>query len=268
MAKEVAKADASQKALAANALEMFGDRANAGLENVTAADLLIPRLGILQGLSPQVMPSKPEYIKGSVVGQICDIGMSELFEGAVEFLPVYFVKQWLEWAPRASGKGLQNVHETNDILDKTERDEKNRPILPNGNLIAETAQFFGLNLSAGGRQSFLPMASTQLKKSRKWLSLATSEKLTRPDGTEFTPDLFYRSYTLSTVPESNNEGDWIGWKIERSKALPELDDFRKIYDRALEFQASLVSGKAKGDLASMAEDVETASAGSSETAAM
>src|SRR5690606_19497908 len=153
------------------------------------------------------------------VGMIYDVGLQEGFEEGVQILPVHYTKAWLEWAPRASGKGLVNIHESADILDKTERDDKNRPVLKNGNYIAETAQFYVMTLTADGRKSFIPMTSTQLKKARRLLTLATSEKLDRGDGVMFTPPLFYRTYHLTTVPESNNEGNWMGWKIERGPAI-------------------------------------------------
>lgn len=233
--------------------EMLG--AGTGLENVGAKDLLIPRLTILQGLSPQVTQGKPEFDEKAKVGQIYDVGLQEGFGAdGILFLPVHYVKQYLEWWPRATKKGLAAIHDTADILEKTERDEKGRPTLPNGNYVAETAQFYGLNVSARMRKSFLPMASTQLKKARRLLTLATSEKLVKSDGTEFTPPLFYRSYQLTTVPESNNEGNWMGWKIEPGPALDEMPNWRSIMGDIKMFRDALTKGDIRGDIAAMAEE--------------
>lgn len=228
----------------------FAPNAGDGLENVGARDLIIPRITILQALSPQVQPKKPEFIKGANIGDICDVGTQEIFESPLVFLPVHYVKQYLEWAPRSTGKGLVKVHEDPSIMDNCSRDEKNRPTTKEGNLIAETAQFFGLNISAGGRRCFLPLASTQLKKARRWLTLATSEKLRREDGTVFTPPLFYRAYNLSTVDESNPEGDWAGWKIERGQTLQEMENWKDLYQEAMDFRGSIKSGEVRGDVAS------------------
>jgi hypothetical protein len=125
--------------------------------------------------------------------------------------------------------------------------------LPNGNYIAETAQFFGLNLSADSRKSFIPMASTQLKKARGWLTMATGEKLSRDDGSTFTPPLFYRCYKLTTGEESNSEGTWAGWKVERGPSLPELGakpwdlNWEDIKQESVDFLMSLKSGEANVD---------------------
>lgn len=233
----------------------FDQFEGAGLENVGASDLLVPRISILQALSPQLKSSKTEFIKGASAGEICDVGIGETFPDGILFLPVYYRKDYLEWAPRSSGKGLINIHTNPNILDETTRDDKNKPILPNGNYVAETAQFFGFNLTADGRQSFLPMASTQLKKARQWLTLATGEKLSRADGSSFQPPLFYRTYMLTTAEESNAEGDWFGWKVERSLTLPELEaeghDWRELMNWAGLFKQSLERGQSKGDTRNM-----------------
>lgn len=228
--------------------QFFAD-SGAGLENVRPQDLIIPRITIIQGLSPQVQPKKPEYIQGAVVGNICDVGTGEIFEDPLEFLPVYFVTQWLEWAPRSTGKGLIAIHPTDDILQRCKKDEKNRDVTAEGNLVAQTAQFFGLNMSAGGRRSFIPMTSTQLKKSRRWMTLATSERIRRPDGKEIVPPLWYRIYNLSTADESNAEGDWVGWRIERGLRLQDWgDDWKNIYAEAVDFRDSIKRGEVRGDL--------------------
>jgi hypothetical protein len=175
------------------------------------------------------------------------------------FLPVYYRKDYLEWAPRSSGQGLVNIHTDPSILDQCERNERNQPVLPNGNYVAETAQFFGMNLTADGRKSFIPMASTQLKKARKWLTLATGEKLKRADGSTFMAPIFYRTYLLSTAEESNNEGSWSGWKIDRGPALPELGaepysmDWKAIKEDAVAFRESLIKGESRADVSQMAE---------------
>ena len=253
MGKEVATSQPTANEIAVAG--EFSEYAGAGMENVGASDVLIPRLTILQALSPQLNSKKAEFIDGAKIGDVCDVGTGELFVEGIAFLPVYYIKQYLEWAPRASGKGLVKIHNDPSILDSCTRNEKNQPITAEGNLISETAQWFGLNLTADCRKSFIPMASTQLKKSRKWMTLATGEKLERGDGTKFTPPLFYRSYNLTTAEETNNEGDWAGWKIERGPTLPELKnlsyDQEEIKRQALELREAMLAGAARADTTGM-----------------
>lgn len=220
--QQVAEAQTTSLATTEVDNDLFGSMAGEGLENVGAKDVLIPRLTIAQALSPQLNRKKAEYIEGAEIGDILDVGTGELFKEGIIFLPVLYRKDYLEWAPRDTGKGLQGVHSDPAILDQCTLNDKKKPVLPNGNLIVETAQFFGLNITAGRQMSFIPMASTSLKVARRWNTMASGEKLQRGDGSEFTPPLFYRSYRLSTAEESNNEGEWANWKIERGLTLVEL----------------------------------------------
>lgn len=236
--------------------EEFAEFAGLGLENVSTSDLLIPRITILQSLSPQLQRNKAEYIEGAQSGDFCDVGLGELLPKPLWVLPVYFKKQWLEWAPRSSNKGLVAMHDTPDILDHTKPNDRGRPTLPNGNYIAETAQFYVLNLSCGGRKSFLPMVSTQLRKSRKWLMMATSEKVADGRGGTFTPPLFFRTYMLTTVPESNAEGSWEGWKIDRGPALPDVEGYRGLLEDAKAFRSGLSEGSIQADVDAVRTEIE------------
>jgi len=250
----------------------FGDMADlgSGLENVTSKDILIPRLTILQALSPQLDPNAPEYDEDARAGNIYDVGLQEILGNSVEIIPVHYVKQWLEWAPRASGKGLIRIHDTDDILAETTPDERKRPVTKDGNYIAETAQFFVLNLSSNPklRKSFIPMASTQLKKAKRLLTLATGERLVNRLGVEYVPPLFYRTYTLGTVPESNAEGRWVGWTIERGPAIDQLPNWEKIVMEIRNFREALTKGDIKADIASMQNEAGTSGGGHDENGRM
>lgn len=226
----------------------FDSFAGVGTENITTSDMLIPRLSIIQALSPQLKRGKPEYIEGCEVGHIVDVGTGDLFPGGVNFLPVYYRKDYLEWAPRATGKGLIKIHPDDSILTQTTRDEKGRLYLPNGNLISETAQWYGLNMSANRRKCYVPMAASQLKKSRKWMTMITSERITRPDGSDYQAPIFFRTYDLTTAEESNAEGEWGAWVINRAASLPELGaNWKSLLAEAVNFRQALIDGEARAD---------------------
>lgn len=255
--KNTAVAEVKQTAVSTE-IASFESFAGAGTENLKASDVLIPRLTIIQGLSPQRNKNKAEYIQGAEEGHIVDVATGDLFKEGIIFLPVYYRKDYLEWAPRASGKGLVAVHPNDDILDQCTRDEKNRPILPNGNYIGETAQWFGLNLSSGRRPCFIPMASTQLKRSRKWMTMVANERIIRPDGSDFQAPIFYRTYTMSTAAESNNDGDWYVWAISRGLSLPEYaTNWQQILGEATKFRDTLIAGEARANLEGMSGDSDS-----------
>lgn len=253
----------AQKAELQATNDLFSGVENTGLENVNSDDLLIPRITILQALSPQLKKSKPEYIPDAEEGDICEVAMGTIIPSPMIFLPVYYKKQWLEWAPRSTGQGLVAVHDSQKILTQCTQDEKGRWFTESGNSIGETAQFFGLNLSSPGRmRCFLPMAASQLRKARKLLTLSTSEKIRRSDGSEFTPPLYYRSYELGICDENNTEGDWKGWTVSRAASLPELDlgvPWSNVLEEATTFLDSLIKGEARGDMSGIGEEGNSSS---------
>lgn len=205
-----------------------------GFEGVNASrDLIIPRLTILQGLSPQVNKTKSEYIAGAGAGDICDTGMGEVLKSPLKVIPILYRVRWLEWAPRNSGGGLVAIHDDASVLERCTRDEKNRPTL-NGNMVSESAEFFVTLPDYGDRRAFVSFAATQRKKAKRWLTLALGERVQTPDGKETTASIYSRQYLLTTVSESNNLGDWSGWKIERGdKATDEQVAQAKIFRSAI-----------------------------------
>ena len=240
----------------------LGGMASDGLENVTANDVIIPRLTILQALSPQVTKSKPEFIKGAEQGNFCDTGTNEIFVDSISVIPCFFARVFLEWAPRATGRGLVKNHGIDaSILDQCTPDEKGRQIMPNGNLVAETATYYVLNMSAGGRRSFIPMSSTQLRAARRWMTVITAEKGTRADGSQFTPPIFYRQWEASPVEQTNPEGNWYGWKFEAGLALPQMDDGKHWLNEAKAFYEQVRSGAVVGDVVSAVGDDASVNAG-------
>lgn len=196
----------------------FVGMSSMGLEDVTAKDLVFPRISILQKLSPELERGSSKYNSEAREGNIAAIGMpGEYLWNELQFLPVVFRKNWLEWAPRESGRGLVAMHPTDKILEScTTRD---------GNIVQEASQFFGFVLNTGKPLAcFIPMTTTQIKKARMWLTLATSEEARREDGTPFVPPLFYRVYRLGSQPESNAKGSWYGWTVNRGPRLAEYCD--------------------------------------------
>jgi hypothetical protein len=229
-----------------------------GFENMTAADVLIPRLTILQGLSPQVTQGKPEFQPDARVGDIFDVALSQRFPKGILYLPVYFVEQWLEWAPRNTGKGLQGIHTTDRIMQETERDEKHRNVLPNGNYVAPTYQLYGYNIPAGWRKSYIPFASTQRKACQEINTAAREERITLPSGRVIPAPLYSRTRALTTGPKTNAEGTWMIWKQESGPALDEIKQEEELYEflknDVKPFINSLIAGTVKGDVEGMGDE--------------
>lgn len=252
--KEVAVPRAQSTALSVDSA--FDDmRDGMGFENVTSKDLVIPRLTILQALSPQLQKKKPEYIEGAEMGNFCNTATGDVYE-ELQLIPCSFARIYLEWAPRESGKGLVHNHGTNAaILEACEQDEKRRYFLDNGNQIIETMTFYCILLTGGQQQRcFVPLSSTQLKSARKWMTALSAEKLQRADGSVFTPPIFFRSWKVTPTEESNNEGDWYGWRFEQSTPVVELDPTLSLLNECKAYYEQASSGLIVADPSPMPEE--------------
>ena len=227
---------------------------NSGMEQVTARDILIPRLTILQKLSPQLNRKNVLYLGDQAKeGMICDVGLGELLPTPLHVIPCVWTKTWIEWAPRQTGKGIVGYHDES-IMARTTPNERGQPTF-NGNLIAETAQWYVLNLTTGGRPSFIAMTSTQIRRSRRWMTWAQGERVRNSAGREFVPPLFYRSYYLTDpVEETKGENSWYSWMIERGPALHEFPDFKNMLQRCVEFSKSITKDQMRADLAAAVTD--------------
>jgi len=240
--------------------EFEGDRS--GFENVTARDVSVPRITILQKLSPQLDKKKPNYVEDAQLGDFCDVSTGEIFREQLRIIPVFYAMIHLEWAPRSTGKGIVNNYGTDrSILDKCTQDEKRKMVLPNGNYVAETATYFVLNLDANYRRSFIPLSSTGLRASRNWMNALTGERVPKPDGSTFQPPMFYRSWIAKPVEVSNNDGDWYTWKFDPSDTIIELDPSKELLAEARSFYEAASSGLIKGDLSGLEQAGEDRSDG-------
>lgn len=231
--------DRSSERFVTNEMEAM---AGAGAENVETKDLTLPRLTLLQSLSPQLKPKKVEFIEGAQVGDWCDVSTGTIFRGPVEVIPCHFSTQYLEW--RKGRAGFAGNHGMDaSCLKETTLDERRQNVLPNGNIIAETATWYCLlHVGIEWRRVFLPFSSTGLKSSRKWMTLVRAERLYNTNNRPFMPPMFYRPWLLTPAEETNEKGDWFGVKPSRSpkgedieapkgaNAVALNDRFKTIYD--------------------------------------
>lgn len=223
----------------------------AGLEDMKITDRSTPFIGLIQGLSPQIDKSKPQYIKGAETGDVYNTATQEVYkseEGGVSVIPVLFQKVWTVWVPRDAGGGFLGSYSDAEL---------SRPIFvpPQGaeypedgpRQVVETAQHWVLVEGKDGSWSpaIIPMKSTQLKASRAWNTLATmsSQKFGGAP-------LFVRRYVITSVSQQNAKGTFYNYKIvDAGFADPALIKL------AGEFYRMVKSGLVKADYAKAADTV-------------
>jgi len=243
-----AKAPATSTALtlADMDLEAF---ANMGMEEMTAEDLSVPYLRILAQLSPQVNKRDGAYVQGAEAGMIYNTVSSEVFDGekGVLVVPCYFNRRLVEWKPRASGGGLVASYDGNHpIKDTTQKNDRYEDVLPNGNILSDTAQFFVLLLhpTQGPQRCLITMTSTQLKKAKTWNTTLKSMQAMGKNGM-YTLPAFANVFRLRSVEERNDKGSWFGWSISHERFVDYEGTEKFLLGMGREFSMSVRAGDVK-----------------------
>jgi len=174
------------------------DGGSRGNEEVGTDDLVIPRLELVQALSPCRKKTDPGYIKGAEEGMLYNSLTRELYGESVVLVPVAYRKELLCWKDRkkTSGgfRGSFSSHES-AVARVAEGKAEDDLFIE----IVETGQHLCMLVHPDGRveEIALSMAKSKAKISKAWNSLI------RING----GDRFSRAYEIKSVCDSNDNGD-------------------------------------------------------------
>lgn len=242
MATSKQMANKAEQEVSTNAMD-FSQEADQGFEEADSDSFAIPFVRILQSNSPQCKKSDGAYIDGAEEGAIFNTATNGITEG-LSVIPCHFRRVFVEWVPKDDGGGFvaeHSVEDGKDLEDQLSDPDKNgKRYLPNGNQLVDTRMHYCVNAETGDPM-VICMSSTQLKKSRNWMYTMQSTRVTRDDGSKFTPPMFSSIFRLETAPESNDKGSWFGWKITRTGYVED----QSVYEAAKGFRDLIVSGKAE-----------------------
>lgn len=242
MANEVATA--KNTALSADLLEDMMLDAGEGTA-FSADEMQIPFVRLLQALSPQLNKKKAEYIDGASSGDAFNNVTGQYWDGeqGLTVIPCYQTTKYLEFTPREMGGGFRGeINPNNPVLQQTTR-SGSKEILPNGNELVKSDQHFCLIVDEDGgfQPAVIDMKSTQLKVSRRWKTQIAMQKVTLPNGSKVTPPVFATMWKLRSVEESNDQGSWSNWAVEKVGLVKDRD----LYQEARTFRKSIEAGEVK-----------------------
>ena len=239
---ESVEAAAVPSLLSAN---MFKADAGKGTSAIEQEDLALPFMKIFSGLEDIPDGGKKGDIHNTVTGQIWSGS-----EG-LDVILAMFNKRFILWGARGTGPGAPlAIYSPGDPnIPKVERspdDNKDYVVGGGGEYLETTAQHYLVLLHEDGTHetALLSMKSTQIKKSRKWMSMVMSRNMTDDEGMPFTPPAYAYIYKLKTVSEENSKGKWYGWDISLAdnghKGV--LQD-ASAYNKAKVFADSIMKGE-------------------------
>lgn len=239
----------------------FSGFAGAGLQGLSKDDLAIPFLVILQANSPQCKRSDGAYVEGAAEGMLYNSVTKEVYDPVKKpliVIPCAYDRNFVEWKIRENGGGFVAQHSVEKgIAMQAEcmRDDKNRDITKAGNQLNDTRTFFVLiyNEEEGhASPALLSMTSTQIKKAKQWLMQQNLLKLRGPHGS-YTPPMYASKWRVTTVPESNDRGSWMGWAFEHVGYLKGPKD--PVFIEAQKLADSVAKGTARADYERAGETV-------------
>lgn len=172
-----------------------------GSEEVKSTDMVLPRLEIVQALSP-IKETNEDAKEGYLFNSVTQ----EIIGDLAYFVPVYFRMEYLIWKDQNQGGGFFGSFNT--MAEAKERlaqvfaeDPSNagtnaagRPIVE----IVDTPVQYGLRITPEGgvEQIVISMAKTKSKVSRKWNAMIQIAG----------GDRFSRVYKLTSFRDENNKG--------------------------------------------------------------
>jgi hypothetical protein len=229
--------------------------AGMGAEGINKEDTLVPFLRVIQSLSPQRTRGKAEFIPGIEEGDILETATGDFYKSGdgVFVVPIHYMRRHTEWWPRDSseGKGLVADYGSDpSCLEKTTKDSRGNNVTSQGTIISVTGDYFCflVNRDAG---TWVPvvvsMGGTQLRKARAWNTRLTTLRVP-VRGNLVQPPLFYMLWHLTTVPESNDKGAWMGWKIDSVRPIMEEPYGVDLFREALAFSKKVASGEVKAQV--------------------
>lgn len=167
------------------AIEMsdYGEYANAGLDDVTAADLKTPFVKLLQTGSKEIAEGTTE----GRAGQFLNTASGDLYPMAgFNVLLIGKTHQFVEWKPRDSGGGYIAAHSpTSDFVKRTFAHNNGRTFgklaTPEGNELIESHDAFIVILSDDGLtpvdSAIFPFVSTKINGIKTWYTKIMTTKI-------------------------------------------------------------------------------------------
>jgi len=223
-----------------------------GSEQVSMDHVTVPRLQIVQDLSPQRKKNEAEYIEGCEEGMAFNTVSRRLYSSAgtdgIHFVPVYFKPEYVVWKHRDAGGGFlgafDSMAEAREAAEAREewgqQTKKGDDIIQ----IVDTHQQFGILMNDDGPEEIvLSMSISQMKASRQ---LNTMAKMAGGDR-------FSRMYKLTVVSDKNQSGQsYYNWKVDQLGFLQS----QELYALAETMYDNIAEGKRKAEYASDPADAE------------
>jgi hypothetical protein len=209
-----------------------------GNENVTLNDLVIPRLEIVQGLSPALKEGDPGYIESAKLGHLINSVTRENYEKVVYLVNVHFSLQYLVWKAREykdpNGREVKTdggFFGAFPTMEEAQARADQEGGADQGVEIIDTPQHVCLlvdPVTGDVQEIMVSMPRTKAKISRQWNS-----QIRLAGG-----DRFSRVWAVGSALESKNGNDYYNFTTKPAGYVS-----KELYERAAKLYDAISSGE-------------------------
>jgi hypothetical protein len=200
--KEMTKGNGYGIAVSTDRPAYLDPESRRGSEDVGMDDITLPRVEVLQALSPQIKKSDPKYIQGAEQGVIFNTISGELYGDSIVFIPVVFRKEWIIWQTRDAGGGFISTHSTEAEAMEAYNQLEN-PDDYDVNLHAVNFVYV-VRENGSLEEAVFSWSRSKLKVSRKLNALV-----------QMNPgDRFSKAYKLRAIEEKGKKGEYYSYDIK------------------------------------------------------
>lgn len=186
-----------------------------GIEDLTAADVKLPRLAIAQTTSKQAIPGAARIAGLELFSMFNDLTNEVYGPGPLRVVPVLRMVRWIEWDPEQRGVPRDLDVPVGDPRTKWRRDpsgDKSKDLPP---LATEYVEFVCLLLRAGrAPEPIVVSIKTTNKHQRSAADKWTTYSAIRPTS------LYTGMYDVSSHPETNDDGIFGVFTVENKGYVP------------------------------------------------
>ena len=212
-----------------------------------ASELQIPFIRLAQQMSPELNKKDAKFIAGLSAGDMFNTLTHQTYDGeeGVEVIPCYITTKYLEFVDRDAGGGfVGEINPSDPVLKRTTK-EGTKDMLPNGNQVVTSDQYYCLVLDGEGsfEPAVIDMKVTQMKVSRRWKSQISLNKAKNPKTGELQLlPLVSTIWKLTTVDETNRRNEtYANYAVQKVGMVQDRD----IFMEAKTFRESIMAGEVK-----------------------
>ena len=207
-------------------------------------DLTVPRVKLLQALSPELTKNDPAFIKEARPGDIL-LPDRTLIQGddGIVFIPVAYKREGLVFKPKRGGFVANLGQDYADLLATCTKGQDGEDMTPEGNELIETATYFGFVINDGQPQPcVMSMNKSQWKSAKKLNTLISQYREKSGNGTLICPPIFWRAWKFTSDATSNDKGNWFIWTMTPEGRTAEMENGAALFEACKRFREEVMSG--------------------------